>query len=234
MVKGLWGMWSLNLELVREQAENNGDRPTQAWALHQLGTMAIPLNASQAAQTLLQALKMRLSLGDEAGEAYTLHNLNILLFGGGGIDGEPKPDPTPEPPVIIEEPVVDPIPEPIVIVEEQVVDPIPRPSTWSKIASFFTTYPWVILAAILGALTSPSLPGPPCPWLPRPIQGPSTPSARRFRYTYTVRNASLPRLPGPITIKDDMRSIVCPALKRSGIRMPFWIGTNYSNARPAT
>lgn len=78
-LRGLWDTWGRVLDLVLQAALRVGDRATEAWALHQLGTRLIGLdNPAQATELLTRALKLRQKLGDSDGVAYTLHNLEIL------------------------------------------------------------------------------------------------------------------------------------------------------------
>jgi hypothetical protein len=74
-----WQAWLDILNLILKAAQAYGDRSTEAWALHQLGSRALCLNyADQARQFLTQALNIRRAIGDKAGAAVTQHNLNIL------------------------------------------------------------------------------------------------------------------------------------------------------------
>ncbi len=78
-VAGRWGAWEQTLQRVRGTAEALGDRTTQGWALHQLGTRLLCLDDKAAARPLLlDALDIRESLGDRAGAAVTRHNLGLL------------------------------------------------------------------------------------------------------------------------------------------------------------
>jgi len=71
-----WQAWLDILNLILKAARNHGDRHTEAWALHQLGTRAMCLNyLDQARQLLTQALNLRQAIGDKAGIAATQHNL---------------------------------------------------------------------------------------------------------------------------------------------------------------
>ncbi len=78
-VTGRWGAWKQTLERVRGAAGALGDRTTQGWALHQLGTRLLCLDDKAAARPLLEeALAIREALGDRAGAAVTRHNLGLL------------------------------------------------------------------------------------------------------------------------------------------------------------
>jgi hypothetical protein len=89
---GLWDAWETVLKQVMEAGQHLRDLAVRGWVLHQLGTREIGVGSrKQALNLLLRALKIRASLGDRAGVAYTLHNLNIILPPSGGSDSE-KPD----------------------------------------------------------------------------------------------------------------------------------------------
>lgn len=80
---GLWDAWGHMLEGMLESARQAGDRASEAWALHQLGTRQIGYGERTQANILLhQALELRQELGDEHGLAHTWHNLNLLHHGG--------------------------------------------------------------------------------------------------------------------------------------------------------
>jgi len=78
-VTGRWGAWEQSLERVRGAAKALGDRTTEGWALHQLGTRRLCLDDKTEARRLLtEALAIREALGDRAGAAVTRHNLGLL------------------------------------------------------------------------------------------------------------------------------------------------------------
>jgi hypothetical protein len=80
ILHGLWDAWGATLGYILDAAVRLGDRSTEAWALHQLGTRQIGLgNVPQAAEVLKHALKLRIKTGNLTGAAYTQHNLDILL-----------------------------------------------------------------------------------------------------------------------------------------------------------
>jgi LysM repeat protein len=97
---GRWGAWAWVLQRGMEAAQALGNQPARAWALHQLGTRALCLDQSSLARDyLIQALRLRESLGDWEGAAVTRHNLNLLLGGppsssNGGSNGPSDPPPT--------------------------------------------------------------------------------------------------------------------------------------------
>lgn len=134
-LSGRWGAWEQALQWALQAAQALGDRTSEAWAMHQLGTRALCLEDSFAAQSwLTQALEQRESLGDQPGTVATLHNLGLLL----------PPLTQVEPPI----PVLEPEPEPIAA-------PIPTP-TPLPIGSASTPAPswlkWAILAGLFAAL----------------------------------------------------------------------------------
>jgi hypothetical protein len=134
-LSGQWGAWEQALQWALQAAQAVGDRTAEAWAMHQLGTRALCLDDSFAAQSwLTQALEQRESLGDQPGTVATLHNLGLLL----------PPLTQVEPPI----PVLEPEPEPIAA-------PIPTP-TPLPIGSTATPAPswlkWAILAGLFAAL----------------------------------------------------------------------------------
>jgi len=91
---GRWSAWAQVLQWGLQAAQALSDRAAKAWALHQSGTRALCLEDVAAARTsLIQALRLREALGDQAGAAITRHNLNVLL-------GPPAPpqEPPQEPP----------------------------------------------------------------------------------------------------------------------------------------
>jgi hypothetical protein len=78
-VGALWEVWAASLEQVRAAAAASGDRASEGWALHQLGTRLLCLDDPVGAKPLLtQALAIRESLGDRMGVAVTHHNLGFL------------------------------------------------------------------------------------------------------------------------------------------------------------
>ncbi len=77
---GRWDAWKQVVEWLRLAAEAREDRRGAAWALHQLGTLALCAGNRAAAQgALTQALRLRESAGDREGARVTRHNLDLLL-----------------------------------------------------------------------------------------------------------------------------------------------------------
>jgi hypothetical protein len=94
---GLWEAWQKVLEDILRSARQLGDRVSEAWALHQLGTHAIGSGqTSQAIDWLRQALNLRSELGDTVGMAFTQHNLDLLFppTTPDNNNGEPPDNPT--------------------------------------------------------------------------------------------------------------------------------------------
>lgn len=78
--KGLWDAWENVLNQVLMAGEYLRDQATQAWALHQLGSREIGMGSiPRAVQLLIRALKIRETIGDGTGAAFTRHNLNLIL-----------------------------------------------------------------------------------------------------------------------------------------------------------
>ncbi len=77
---GLWDAWRSVLDQILHAARSSGDRSSEAWALHQIGTQTLGLdNKPRAIEILRQALKLRNDIGDTIGAAYTQHNLDVLI-----------------------------------------------------------------------------------------------------------------------------------------------------------
>lgn len=80
LASGRWNAWAVTLERIRASAVALGDRKTEAWALHQLGTRAFCLDdRTTASDRLTQALEIREGIGDRDGAAVTFHNMGLLL-----------------------------------------------------------------------------------------------------------------------------------------------------------
>jgi hypothetical protein len=74
-----WQAWLDILNLILKAARSYGDRSTEAWALHQLGTRAMCVSyVDQAREFLTQALNLRQAIGDRIGATITQHNLSGL------------------------------------------------------------------------------------------------------------------------------------------------------------
>ncbi len=77
---GRWEAWGAALQGGLQAAQTIGDLAEKAWVLHEMGTRLLCLGEKEAARdTLIRALRLRNSLGDQAGAAVTRHNLNLLL-----------------------------------------------------------------------------------------------------------------------------------------------------------
>ncbi|HEX6904326.1 MAG TPA: choice-of-anchor D domain-containing protein [Thermoanaerobaculia bacterium] len=80
LASGRWNAWAATLERIRGAAVALGDRKTEAWTLHQLGTRAFCLDdRTTASDRLTQALEIREAIGDGDGAAVTFHNMGLLL-----------------------------------------------------------------------------------------------------------------------------------------------------------
>src|SRR4030095_12631372 len=65
-----WGGWELALDRCLAAAKALGDRPVEAWALHELGTWAVCLgDEANARRPLTQAAALRDTLGESAAAA---------------------------------------------------------------------------------------------------------------------------------------------------------------------
>ncbi|MFN8596421.1 MAG: hypothetical protein U0559_09595 [Anaerolineae bacterium] len=78
-LNGLWGVGAQIVNRVLEAARACGDRSSEAWALHQLGTHATETNTAHAIDLYRQALAIRRDLGETTAVAYTQHNLDVLM-----------------------------------------------------------------------------------------------------------------------------------------------------------
>jgi len=79
-LSGRWSAWAQVLRWVLQAAEELEDRAVKAWALHQLGTRALCLGDTTTARTaLIQALRLRETLGDQTGAGITRDNLDLLV-----------------------------------------------------------------------------------------------------------------------------------------------------------
>ena len=80
VVGARWGAWGIALDRCLAAARATGDRPAEAWALHEIGTRAVCLGESSKARALLgQALKQREALNDDAAAAASRRNLGFVL-----------------------------------------------------------------------------------------------------------------------------------------------------------
>jgi hypothetical protein len=98
ILRGYWDSWRDLLDGLLNAARQSGNRASEAFVLHQLGTRAIGLGTRQLAlDYLYQALQLRTELGDTLGMAYTQHNIDFLVGPPPPGDGQPEPQP-PSPP----------------------------------------------------------------------------------------------------------------------------------------
>jgi LysM repeat protein len=100
-ISGRWEAWGAALQHALQAAQSLGDLAEKAWALHQLGTRLLCLGDQEAARSvLIQALRLRTTLGDRAGAAMTRHNLNLLFAPGGNGSSQNGMGPKPRFPLI--------------------------------------------------------------------------------------------------------------------------------------
>lgn len=82
IMSGQWGAWLRLLNLLKQAGQILGDRSTQAWVYHQLGSRALSLgNSTEASDMLGKALEIRNAIGDRSGAAATRQNLQYLKGG---------------------------------------------------------------------------------------------------------------------------------------------------------
>jgi len=92
----LWGTWREALDHALVAARGLRDEPSEAWALHQLGSRAACLGDLHGGTALLNhALHLRESLDDDEAASLTRHNLEAL---GGAPPPLPAPPPSSAPP----------------------------------------------------------------------------------------------------------------------------------------
>jgi len=110
-VGGRWAALAQVLDWVLRAAEALDDRATKAWALHQLGSRALCLGDTATARTsLVQALRLRQTLGDRAGAGVSRDNLKYVV----GPSAPPRrvsppPPPSTRPPARTETPRTSPL-----------------------------------------------------------------------------------------------------------------------------
>jgi hypothetical protein len=74
-----WSLWEQMLQRGLQASQARGDRASQAWILHQLGTRALCLDENNTATDYLtKALELQLSLNNKSAVAATRHNFNVL------------------------------------------------------------------------------------------------------------------------------------------------------------
>ncbi len=100
IVGARWGAWAVTLDRCLTAAKSIGDRPAEAWTLHEMGTRAVCLGeADKARAQLSQAMKLREAMGDDEGAAASRRNLALVL--------SPASDLTTERPATLLEQVLD-------------------------------------------------------------------------------------------------------------------------------
>jgi hypothetical protein len=80
VVGARWGAWAITLERCLGAAKAVGDRPSEAWALHEIGTRAVCLGEPGVARAWLGlAVKLREALHDDAAATTSRRNLSFVL-----------------------------------------------------------------------------------------------------------------------------------------------------------
>ncbi len=80
VVGGRWGAWAITLDRCLGAAKAIGDRSSETWALHQLGTRALCLGDTDMARAWLsQAVMLRDALGDTSAADASRRNLSFVL-----------------------------------------------------------------------------------------------------------------------------------------------------------
>jgi len=80
IVHARWGNWADVLERCLVAARATGDRPLEAWVLHQIGTRAVCLvEETNARRLLTEAARLRDSLGENAAASLSRQNLGFIV-----------------------------------------------------------------------------------------------------------------------------------------------------------
>lgn len=99
ILNGQWGRWEESLQMQLQAAQVLGDRATEAFVLHQLGSRLLALGDVLTAHPYLtESLALRDTLADPSGVEWTEHNL-ALLYSAAALEPDPPLDHlTPIPP----------------------------------------------------------------------------------------------------------------------------------------
>jgi len=90
ILKGQWGRWEESLQMQLQGAQALGDRPTEAFVLHQLGSRSLALgDVLTGHHYLTEALSLRDTLADPSGVEWTEHNL-ALLYSAAALEPDPS------------------------------------------------------------------------------------------------------------------------------------------------
>jgi len=171
VLHGRWEAWGIVIDRCLAAARAIGDRPLEAWALHEIGTRAVCLgNSTLARRVLTQAATARDQLGEPAAAAVSRQNLGFIPSAVPSSVDEPEERPlkrSEEPPVTRSEepPVTRPQGRPAIrfgdifetnsLVETSslVLRTTPAPSRsgsrWAERAALVLTF---VLSAIFGGL----------------------------------------------------------------------------------
>ena len=79
IVGARWGAWAVTLDRCLTAAKSIGDRPAEAWTLHEMGTRAVCLGEADKRARSGQAMKLREAMGDDEGAAASRRNLAFAL-----------------------------------------------------------------------------------------------------------------------------------------------------------
>jgi hypothetical protein len=95
VLRARWGAWGVVIDRCLTTARATGDRATESWALHELGSRALCLGDAGAARVMLtQAVKLRDALSDRSAAAISQKNLDLVMP-----PTAPEPSEKPEAPI---------------------------------------------------------------------------------------------------------------------------------------
>lgn len=93
ILNGQWGRWEESLQMQIQAAQALGNRATESFVLHQLGSRSQALgDVLTAHHYLTEALALRDTLADSSGVEWTEHNL-ALLYSAAALEPDPSLDP---------------------------------------------------------------------------------------------------------------------------------------------
>jgi hypothetical protein len=80
VVGARWGAWAITLEHCLAAAKASGDRSAEAWALHEIGTLAVCLGEhGMARASLRQAVKLREAVHEDGAAQASRRNLSLVI-----------------------------------------------------------------------------------------------------------------------------------------------------------